>query len=124
MIGGWSLKRELDIIEVILGFCEEIELFIQTYGSEIEDFNEKHHLQYGCAFMIQQIGENNKRLSPEFRGRYPEVDWKGAAKMRDILVHQYGSVDVNILRDTVIGDIPILREECRRILKELKKDAS
>jgi uncharacterized protein with HEPN domain len=50
------------------------------------------------------------------------VDWKGAAKIRDIIVHQYGSINIEILRDTAIKDIPALKEECLRIVNELGED--
>jgi len=116
------LKRECDILEIIVEFCDEIESFVQRYGSDSKDFYENHSLQYGCAFMISQIGECNKRLSQEFKDKHPEVDWRGAAKMRDMIAHQYGSVDIEILRDTVLNDIPQLKKECHNILCALKQN--
>ena len=98
-----------------------MEYLVRLYGSEIEDFHENHPLQYGCAFMISQIGEYNKRLSSDFKDEHPEVNWRGAAKMRDIIAHQYGSLNIKILRDTVINDIPKLRNGCQNILDKMER---
>jgi len=120
MIGGWSLKREFEILKTIIGFCDEIEHFVRHYGSDIRDFQENHSLQYGCAFLISQIGEYNKRLSSGFRDEHPGVDWRGAAKMRDIIAHQYGPLNIKILKDTVLNDIPKLKNGCQSILDEME----
>jgi uncharacterized protein with HEPN domain len=67
------------------------------------------------------IGEVSKRLSPETLNRFVSIEWSAMARMRDMLIHSQGKVDLDEIRDTVNQDIPhlitipgptILHEEC------------
>ncbi len=40
------------------------------------------------------IGEATKNLSEEFRNNHPEIDWRGLAGFRDVLIHQYFGIDI------------------------------
>ena len=62
---------------------------------------------------ILQIGENSSGLSDEYRKRTAgAVDWRSIRGMRNILTHNYGIVDTDVLWDTITKDIPQLLEFC------------
>jgi uncharacterized protein with HEPN domain len=64
-----------------------------------------------CFAVLHQlivIGEAAKRLSPDFRGAHPEIPWKSIAGLRDILVHEYDTVDLDEVWRTVQSDLPKL----------------
>jgi uncharacterized protein with HEPN domain len=42
---------------------------------------------------LEIIGEASKRLHPDFKVRYPHIEWKEMAGTRDILIHEYFGVD-------------------------------
>ncbi|MGD0654636.1 MAG: DUF86 domain-containing protein [Thermoguttaceae bacterium] len=52
------------------------------------------------------LGEAVKRLSETFRDLHSELPWGMMAKMRDILIHHYDSVDLDQLWHTLENDIP------------------
>jgi len=52
------------------------------------------------------LGEAVKRLSAEFRSAHPELPWKMMAGMRDKLVHEYDSVDLDEAWKTAKHDLP------------------
>ena len=54
------------------------------------------------------IGEASRRVSPAFHEEHPEVGLGKAAGMRNILVHEYGRVDVGEVWRTVHDDLPAL----------------
>ena len=54
------------------------------------------------------IGEAIKRLPLDLRERYPQHDWRGAAGLRDIVVHGYDWIDHEVLWDAVRDDFPSL----------------
>lgn len=65
---------------------------------------------------LEIIGEAAKHVSEPFRSRYPAVQWRAMAGMRDRVIHDYLGVDYGIVWDVVRNKVPALREELERIL--------
>ena len=57
---------------------------------------------------LAEIGEAVKLLPPELLARHPGVDWRGWAGLRDVVSHQYFSLELPRLRPTVVDELPIL----------------
>jgi len=85
---------------------------IQHYTNELDEkqFNVDELVQDGVIRQLQIIGEAAKRLSDETRVKYPSVEWKDIAGMRDKLVHDYFGVDLAAVWDTVQKDIPVFKK--------------
>ncbi|OPY26313.1 MAG: hypothetical protein A4E28_02600 [Methanocella sp. PtaU1.Bin125] len=47
---------------------------------------------------FEVIGEAVKKILEEVKGKYADVEWKEAAGFRDVLIHDYFSIDKNIVR--------------------------
>ncbi|UCH82108.1 MAG: DUF86 domain-containing protein [Nitrospiraceae bacterium] len=71
---------------------------------------------------IQIIGEAIKHLPADVRKKYKNVDWKKAAGLRDIVVHEYFGINKDIIWDVITNKIPKLEAEVKKILKEVKKN--
>ncbi len=59
-------------------------------------------------YQITIIGEATKRLSPEIRQQHPEVPWRAIAGMRDVMVHEYDQVDLDVVWDVIQNKLPEL----------------
>ena len=44
---------------------------------------------------LQVIGEATKRIPDDFRKAHPGVRWRGMAGLRDVLIHQYDTIDLD-----------------------------
>jgi uncharacterized protein with HEPN domain len=64
------------------------------------------------------IGEATARLSQEFRDQYSHIEWRDIVAFRNILVHSYFSVKLDIVWETVQHDVPTLRRQIVRILEQ------
>ncbi len=69
---------------------------------------------------VEIIGEAAKKLSSEFRKRYPEIPWKDISGMRDKIVHDYTGIDFKVVWDVVRLDLPELKTRLKDIIKRQK----
>ncbi len=51
---------------------------------------------------------NSKRLSDDFKKKHGSVPWMAVYGLRNRIVHDYGSVDLGIVFETLKTDIPDL----------------
>ncbi len=59
-------------------------------------------------FRLIQIAENSDKLSVEFKMHYKEIPWRAMKGMRNKIVHEYGNVDLSVVYNTIMNDIPML----------------
>lgn len=64
--------------------------------------------QSAILHQLLVLGEAAKRLSEEFRNDHPELPWQLIAGMRDKLIHEYNTVDLEEVWRTAVSDIPQL----------------
>ena len=62
---------------------------------------------------LQIIGEAVNHLPEEITDAHPEVPWPQIRGFRNILVHQYFGVDVDVVRDVVVTHLPTLADALR-----------
>ena len=112
--------RDTQILEHVIDYCEDIEETLEKYGDSYEIFSNDKGYQYILSFCIIQIGELVNTLSSELRSKtVKEINWREIKGMRNIVVHQYRSVNRQILWDTVHDDIPLLKSFCEKHIEDV-----
>ncbi len=76
------------------------------------------------CMMLIVIGESLKNLDKITGGtllpQYPEVDWKKAKGMRDIITHHYADINAETIFYTCQKNIPLLQKTIQKIIEDLK----
>lgn len=110
-----SLKQE------ILYRLKKIETAVQrliTQNEMVKTTNDYYctpwgmeRLESSCMLLIA-VGESIKGLDKDTNKQllplYPEVDWKGAMGLRDIIAHHYFDIDGETVLDVIKSDLPTL----------------
>lgn len=89
-----------------------------TDGLSIDAFLKDETLRRAFVRSLEIIGEAVKHLPEDFRDKYPEIQWRLIAGMRDRLIHGYFGVDHEIVWDVVVNKVPELRITVSTILDD------
>lgn len=93
-----------DIIEA----CDKINRY--TSGFTVEQFRRDEKTIDAVIRNLEVVGEAAKNVPDEMRAKIV-VDWKKISSLRDVLIHEYFGIDLEIIWDIVENKIPTLRRE-------------
>ena len=100
------IKDDSVYLDHIIESFEKISDYLR--GVSYSDFIADEEKQDAVIRKLEVAGEATKRLSPEFRESYTDINWRAIAGMRDKLIHDYLDVDLDTVWETAINDIPNL----------------
>lgn len=83
-----------------------------------EAFRASRLIQAAVIRNLEVLGEAAKHVPGEYRAAHPELPWQAMAGMRDLLIHAYHRVDVDVVWETVAGPIPTLIEHLDGLLED------
>ncbi len=84
--------------------------FIVSHMCDVgmEEFSTNEVLQDSMIFRMIQLSENARKLTDEYKASRNAVPWNALYGLRNRIVHDYGNVDLHIVYDTLVEDIPEL----------------
>lgn len=68
---------------------------------------------------VEILGESARRVSMTYRNEHPEIPWREIIGQRNILAHEYGQIDHELLYKTATEDIPDLVPTIKELLPPL-----
>jgi uncharacterized protein with HEPN domain len=89
-----------------------------TQGMTCEEFVADEKTYDAVVRNLQIIGEAVKNIPIHVRDKYPEIEWRKIAGLRDILAHDYFSLEDETLWDIVENKVSLLIEQIEHILEE------
>lgn len=95
----------------MLEACEKVMRY--TEGLDFDTFV-RNELVYDAVLRnLEVLGEAAKKVPDPVRARYPSVEWRAIAGLRDVLAHAYFALDDATLWDIVAQKVPALVEALR-----------
>lgn len=83
-----------------------------------DEFMQSHTLQDAVLRNLQTMSEATQRLSDALKATHPEIDWTRIAAFRNVLVHNYLGIDLQIIWDVIQRDVPELKRVINAVLGE------
>lgn len=107
-------ERDTVILREVLDL---IDLAIDRIPSDEASFLANLDKRDATALRVQAIGEHLGALSDAVRSLRPDLPWREAIAMRNIIAHDYGGIDYAVVFDVVAnGDLAQVREAISQIL--------
>jgi uncharacterized protein with HEPN domain len=116
-------ERVQDYLEHILEALERIQRY--TADKSADEFMASTLLQDGVLRNLSIIGEAAHRLlaeAPEFVAAHPEIPLARIYATRNRITHAYEEVDMEIVLNLVLYDVPALQPKIAAALKTFKRD--
>src|SRR3989344_2760701 len=115
------MKRDLKL------FLNDISVNIELIDNSVrnitkKDFKSNKDLVDATIRRLEVIGEAVKNIPKDFRDKYPYVEWKDISGFRDIIVHAYFVVDLDKIWNVIKDDLPKLKKDIKKIIKELNQE--
>jgi len=105
------LRHMLDAARETLSFSS---------GKSRTALNSNRMLVLSLVKGIEIIGEAAGKVSQETKKMSEEIPWQDIIDMRNHLTHAYFDVDLNIVWDTILRDLPPLVEALEKIIPSVE----
>ena len=116
------------VVEILRQIYQAAQTILERFQpvKTVSDFTDSpagiEKLDSLCMLLIA-IGEALKNLdkttNKSFLRRFPQVDWKRAKGMRDIISHHYFETDAEVIYDVCKNHIPELAQTINKMIREL-----
>lgn len=95
-----------------------------TSHHDFDQFRDNEWDQSAVIRYFEIIGEATTRIDVAFKQQHPEIEWRDISDFRNFLIHDYIDVDVSIVWDTMMNNIPPLKEKINTILAQETNNSS
>ena len=107
--------RQLGLLRDVLDSARLIRVYLADISQE--GFFSDAEKQDAVLRRFEIIGEAASRLAPETQALFPTLPFRSMRGMRNIIAHDYGAVDLELVWKTATADLPGLIETLARYLE-------
>jgi uncharacterized protein with HEPN domain len=104
-------NRLLDIVRA----ADFVASFIE--GFTLDKFLADALVQSAVIRQLQIAGEASRQISPEFKSGNPHIPWAKIIGMRNVIVHDYNMVDLEIVWSAATKFLPQVRDAAVKSLR-------
>lgn len=105
-----------DYVQDIVDSMDKAASFVGTMS--FAQFTKDEKSVFAVVRALEIIGEAVKKIPVEIRRKYPEIPWREMAGIRDIVIHEYFRVDLEIIWNVVKERIPALKPSFEKMMED------
>jgi len=109
------MQRDLTYLADMLSSAQLALQYVEN--TTWSDFTLDNQLQDSVIRRLEVIGEAARRVSENTRKQHPHLSWREMINMRNLMIHKYDVVDVQIVWETLQQNVPTLIEKLQKILE-------
>ena len=105
------LKHIRDAVMITIDFIK---------GRNRDDLDNDQMLSLALVRLIEIIGEAANNISLSCQNNYPPIPWREMIGMRNRIVHAYFEVDLDVVWQVIIDDLPRLLRWINQAIQDLE----
>ncbi len=105
-------------IEDIIESIDKIERYIN--GLNFKNFAVNELIIDAVLRNIEIIGEASKNIPVEIREKHPDIPWRRMIGLRNIAIHEYFGVDINIIWKVITENLPDTKSKIVSLLNSIR----
>jgi uncharacterized protein with HEPN domain len=109
-------RQSADFLEDIRSAAQKARDFAS--GLSFTAFAADEKSVFAVVRALEIVGEAAKRIPQDVRDANPDVPWRAMAGIRDKLIHDYTSINLEIVWKTLEEDLPELISQMERIIRD------
>ena len=110
-------KDDSVYLENMLMYLIKLEKYIQNKTRS--EFLKDEVIQNHIIRLLEIIGEASIKITKELKEKYPEVMWAKLRGMRNILVHDYGNIQLEVIWNTATTSVIPLKQQIWKIISDV-----
>lgn len=114
-----ELSTSIDTSARLVATCDRLQ---QITDAGHETFVSQFTMQWAAQHGIVRLAEDIQRLPLATRERFPAQPWRSMIGMRNVIAHQYDTVDVELLWTTLTEHVPALRDYINEVMLPKLRD--
>ena len=88
-----------------------------VHGMDFDTFSQDQRTIDAVIRNFEIIGEAARHVPDELKSAHPHISWRETTRMRNRLIHAYFGVNVTIVWDTIVNDLPPLLSSIRELIE-------
>ncbi len=109
------MRSDTERLQDILEAIERLEKYA-VKGKRA--FKEQELIQTWIIHHLQIVGEATRSISQDLKQQYPNIAWRDAADLRNLVVHEYFRINIDIIWDIVENDLPMFKQQIKTLFKQ------
>jgi uncharacterized protein with HEPN domain len=89
-----------------------------------QHFFEDADTQAAILYYLHTMAESTTRLPEDLRATRPQVNWRQIRAFRNVIVHDYLTVDLDRVWDIIEHNLPVLRAAVEAMQRDLDTDST
>ena len=114
------MKNDKAYLKHILNMIDRIE---SVTGASKNTFLGSQLHQDAVLRNLHTMTETTQRLSDNLKSAHPDVEWATLLAFRNVLVHDYLGIDIELVWTVVTQDVPEFKKKIIKILSKLDSDS-
>ena len=110
---------QIEFLNHILIECNY--LIKESEQNNLEQLIADERLTRAVCRSLEIIGEASNKIHPDIKSKFKIIPWRELSDLRNKIIHHYFGIDYDIIWNTIITDIPELKENVEQIISSENK---